>query len=238
MVSVMETPGRVHIPRVFVVCESRDTATLWGFVLREKGLNVTLETSLERALEHWSGEASDVIVIDAEPEKPCWLELCKSLRMISTVPMLLLLPAHHETIILDAYAAGLDDVVVKPISPMVFQAKVLAWARRSWTMPVEGLTLVRAGRYQLDPAKHCLVNPGGEKIKLTNLEFNLLHLLMSQPGQVLDSEHLIRSIWGTYGSGDHILLKNVVYRLRKKIEVDTSKPVLLLTLPGGYSFQG
>jgi two-component system KDP operon response regulator KdpE len=61
---------------------------------------------------------------------------------------------------------------------------------------------------------------------------------MNRSREVLEADELIQSIWGGYGHGDHILLKNVVYRLRKKIEADPSHPVLLLTQPGGYSFQG
>ena len=74
--------------------------------------------------------------------------------------------------------------------------------------------------------------------QLTNLEFRLLHLLMSRPGQIFSAEDTIESIWGGHGGGDQVLLKNVVYRLRKKIEADPSHPVLLQTWPGGYSFQG
>jgi len=61
---------------------------------------------------------------------------------------------------------------------------------------------------------------------------------MSRPGHVFSAEDIIESMWGEYGSGDPVLLKNVVYRLRKKIEADPSQPVLLQTWQGGYSFQG
>ncbi len=227
-----------HIPKILVVCNNSDTAVLWGFILREKGLNVILERSPERAIDRWSTEMPDVVAIDMDCKDQECVSLCKSFRSISMAPILFLLPAHHETIILDAYAAGVDEVVVKPISPMIFQAKVLAWARRSWTMPVAGLESLKAGGYHLEPVKRCLVDPAGTEIKLTNLEFNLLHLLMSQPGQVCTTEELIRSVWGAFENGDHILLRNVVYRLRKKIEADPAHPIYLLTWPRGYSFQG
>jgi DNA-binding response OmpR family regulator len=76
------------------------------------------------------------------------------------------------------------------------------------------------------------------EIRLTNLEFRLLHLLMSRPGSVFSAEDMVESIWGGYGNGDQVLLKNVVYRLRRKIEADPSRPLLLQTGQGGYSFQG
>ncbi len=227
-----------HVPKILVVCNSPDTAVLWGFILREKGLNVILERSPERAIDRWSQEMPDVVAIDMECKDQQCVELCRAFRSVSMAPILFLLPAHHETIILDAYAAGVDEVVVKPISPMIFQAKVLAWARRSWTMPVASLDSLKVGGHHLDPVKRCLVDPAGTEIKLTNLEFNLLHQLMVKPGHVYTSEELIRAVWGAFENGDHILLRNVVYRLRKKIEADPAHPMFLLTWPRGYSFEG
>ena len=104
-------------------------------------------------------------------------------------------------------------------------------------MPVAELSLVMAGRHRLDPTQRCIVDSQGLEIKLTNLEFRLLHLLMSRPGYVFSAGDIIESLWGGYGNGDQILLKNVVYRLRKKIEADPSHPMLLQTRQGGYSFQ-
>ena len=227
-----------HIPRVLVICNRADTAAVWGYLLREKGLTVMLESALEKAVDRWSVELPDLVVIDMDTDPHSLLDIYKTFRGFSSAPILLFLPAHHETLILDAYAAGVDDVIVKPIGPAVFQAKILAWARRSWTVPMEGLGLVRAGRHRLDPSRRCLIDAKDKELKLTNLEFHLLHLLMSRPGEICNGDDLIQAIWGGYGNGDHILLKNVVYRLRKKIEADPSHPVYLITWPGGYSYQG
>jgi len=227
-----------HIPKIFVVCDQRNTAPIWGYILRQEGLIVILETSLEKALDRWTGEITDVIALDIDVTHHKRVDLYKSFRALSVVPILLLLPVYHETQILDAYAAGIDDVIVKPISPPIFLAKIMAWARRSWSMPVEGLTLVNAGMYRLDPTRRYLVDPHGIEIKLTNLEFRLLHLLMSRPGYVLVTEDIIHSIWGGFGEGDPVMLKNVVYRLRRKIEADPGNPTHLQTGQGGYSFHG
>jgi len=61
---------------------------------------------------------------------------------------------------------------------------------------------------------------------------------MSRPSHVFSVDDIIQSIWSGYGSGDQVLLKNVVYRLRRKIEADPGRPLLLQTGPGGYTFQG
>lgn len=226
-----------EIPKIFVVCDQSDTAPVWGYILGQKGLTVVLETSREKAVDRWTTEFPDLVVIDIDIPHSDRMELYKRFRAVSVAPILLFLPAYHETQILEAYAAGVDEVVVKPVSPAIFLAKILAWTRRSWTMPLDGLSLVKAGRHRLDPARRCLIHPDGTEVRLTNLEFRLLHLLMSRPGTVFSAEDMVEAIWGGFGNGDQILLKNVVYRLRKKIEADPSHPVLVQTGPGGYCFQ-
>jgi DNA-binding response OmpR family regulator len=226
------------LPKVFVVCDQSDTAPVWGYILRQRSLNAILEPSPDKAVERLSAEILDLIVIDTDVARNDPLQLCRKFREVSVAPLLLFLPTYHEMQVIDAYAAGVDEVIIKPISPPIFRAKVSAWLRRSWTVPVKGLGFVKAGRHRLDPTHRCIVNPDGVEVNLTNLEFRLLLLLMSRPGEVFSTDHIIDSIWGGYGSGDHVLLKNVVYRLRRKIEVDPSRPALLQTRPGGYSFQG
>ena len=228
----------VHIPKVFVICDQRDTAPVWGYILRQRGLTVIVETSRDKAIDRWSNKIPDLVVIDVDIAQEDHIELYNKFRAVNVAPILLFLPAHHETQVLEAYAAGVDEVVVKPISPAIFLAKITAWVRRSWIMPVDALSLVKSGKHRLDPTQRCIIDSNGLEIKLTNLEFRLLHLLMSRPGYVFSAGDIIESLWGGYGNGDQVLLKNVVYRLRKKIEVDPSHPILLQTWQGGYSFQG
>jgi DNA-binding response OmpR family regulator len=225
------------ISKIFVVCDQSDTAPVWGYILRQQGLSVSLETSFEKAVDRWSTEISDLVVIDVDISHEKRLELYRQFRAVSVAPILMFLPAYHETQILAAYEVGVDDVVIKPVSPAVFLAKIRAWTRRSWTVSVEGLNLVKAGKHRLDPARRSLLSPDGREAKLTNLEFRLLHLLMSQPGHVFPAEDIVQSIWGGYDNGDQVLLKNVVYRLRRKIESDPGNPVLVQTGPGGYCFR-
>jgi len=226
-----------QVAKIFVVCDQSDTAPVWGYILRQQGLTVILETSLEKAVDHWASEIPDLVVIDVDVSHGERMELYQRFRAVSVAPTLLFLPTYHETEILEAYAAGVDEVVIKPISPAIFLAKIKVWTRRSWTVPTAELSQVKAGKHRLDPARRCMVNPSNLEIKLTNLEFRLLHLLMSRPGYVFSAEDIVQSIWGGYDNGDHVLLKNVVYRLRRKIEADPGNPVLVQTNPGGYSFQ-
>jgi two-component system response regulator MtrA len=227
-----------HISKIFVVCDRSETAPLWGYILRQQGLIVFLETSIENAIDHWSAEMPELAVIDVDSSREDTLALCKNFRTISVAPILLFLPSYNEAQIVEAYAAGVDDVLVKPVSHTIFIPKIMAWLRRTWIMPTDGLDLLKVGRYRLIPVLRCIVDPNEVQTKLTNLEFRLLHLLMSRPTHAFTAEEIIQSIWGGYGDGDHVLLKNVIYRLRRKIELDPGHPVVIQTRPGGYSFQG
>ncbi len=219
--------------RVFVICDQDATAPIWGYIIREKGLVAILETSVQRAMERSMEEIPDLIVIDVNAPHAQRIELCKRFRSLSASPILLFLPTNNESEILEAYQAGVDECVLKPISPAVFLAKIVAWVRRSWTVP---MSPVRAGKLKLDPARRSAIEPNGEEIKLTNLEFRLFHLLMSRPGYVFKNEEIMQMVWGV--PSDLGVLKNVIYRLRKKLDLDSGRaPYLIQTWPGGYSFQ-
>lgn len=219
--------------RVFVVCDQTDTAPIWGYMIREKGLVAILETSVERAMGRAIEDIPDLIILDVNASHADRLALCKKFRSLSSSPILLFLPAHNETEILEAYRAGVDECVVKPVSPAIFLAKVQAWLKRSWSEPMSP-RLTR--KLKLDPAHRSAISADGQEIRLTNLEFRLLHLLMSRPGYVFPGEDIVQTVWGTRDGDTQALLKNMVYRLRKKLEEEAGEAQLIQTWPGGYSF--
>ncbi len=218
-------------PRVFIVCDQDATAPIWGYIVREKGLVAIIETSYQRAMERSMEEIPDLIVIDLNAPHAQRMELCKKLRSLSASPILLFLPSHNETEILEAYQNGVDECVVKPISPAVFLAKIIAWSRRTWNAP---MIPHPSGRLRLDPSRRSATAANKKEVKLTPLEFRLLHLLMSRPGYVFPAEEIIQTLWGA--QGDIALLKNLVYRLRKKMEEEAAETHLIKTWPRGYSF--
>lgn len=163
--------------------------------------------------------------------------LVRRFRAETTVPILLFLPREAESLILAAYEQGVDEVIVGSISPKLFQAKIAAWQRRSSTVPTSMLESFQVGNLRLDPSQRQFIKASGEAVKLTNLEYRLLHLLMSHPGQVLESSVIIARMWGADGGGDHAMLKNVVYRVRRKIEPDPANPTFVQLAAGeGYQF--
>ncbi|HEY5903493.1 MAG TPA: response regulator, partial [Anaerolineales bacterium] len=128
--------GSAHAPKISVVCDRSDTAPVWGYILRHKGLSVLLEQTIPGAFERWNRETPDLVVFDVDIQAHDPVELCRSFRALSVAPILVFLPGHHETQVLDCYGAGADEVIVKPVSPPIFLAKVMAWMRRSWVMPL------------------------------------------------------------------------------------------------------
>ncbi len=238
MIGVDREPGMSTLgSNVLLVSNDPEVSGIWTFALRQMGLEATLATSEPEAVDHWSRGTFDLVVIDVYGPALDGIEVTRQLRSQAVNPILLFTPNRDETHMLEAYRAGVDECVVKPVSPSLFMAKVRAWLRRAWTVPAEALDNVQAGTLCLDPARREVSMESGSVVKLTNLEFRVLHLLMCHRGQVLPSDLIVDRVWGYIGEGDSVLLKNVVYRLRRKIEPDSSEPRYLQTVAGeGYVF--
>jgi DNA-binding response OmpR family regulator len=224
--------------RVLLVSDEPEAGRIWAFALQQMGLETILTSGIQDALQEWAAGPFDLVVIDVHTPHLDGVDLCRRVRAEAANPILLFTPESDEAHVLKAYQAGVDECVVKPISPTLFLAKVRAWLRRSWTVPAGALDCLQAGDLRLDPPRRVVVTPSGETIKLSSLEFRLLHLLMIHRGQVLPSDLIIDRVWGYAGGGDSTLLKNLVYRLRHKIELDPGQPGYIQTVAGeGYAFQ-
>lgn len=224
--------------KVLLVSDDPESAGFWAYAPGQKGFEVVLAGSAEEALDRWRGETFDLIMIDVYTPQLDGIELCRQFRAEAVNPILLLTPDGAEAHLLEAYGAGVDECVVKPISPRLLLAKVRDWLRRSWTIPTAALDPLQAGDLRLESTERQVVTPDGYAIKLTNLEFRLLHLLMSHAGQALESNVIIDRVWGHTGGGDSVLLENLVHRLRRKIERNPSKPRYIQAAIGeSYTYQ-
>lgn len=223
--------------RVLLVSDDLNMGRIWAYALNQTGLEVTLARMVDDSLSRWEEGAYDLAIIDFHDSHRDGISLCQRLRAQAVNPIVLLTPRGDEDRVLEAYQAGADECVVKPISPCLFLAKVRVWLRRSWTVPARALDSFQVDGLRLDPVRREVVTTGGTAAKLTNLEFRLLHLLMCHRGQVLQSDLILDRVWGYFGGGDSAMLKNVVYRLRRKIEPDPGQPTYIQTVTGeGYAF--
>jgi two-component system response regulator MtrA len=223
--------------KVLIITDEPETARVWGFSLNQVGLDVQLIDVMDQPLRVWAEEVPDLIIIEDFNDEDEELELCRQLRAETVVPILYFTAKLGEAFQMEAYKVGADECISYPISPRLFQAKVIAWLRRTQSLPMVALDEVQASGFRLNPSQKCLLTPRGEELRLTVLESRLMYLLMSHPWVVFESESLVERVWGYYGSGDNNLLKNLVYRLRRKIELEPGQPRYLLTEgTRGYKF--
>lgn len=233
----MEKTG--NAPKVLIVSNQQTTGPLWVFSLQQQSLNVALEATPANTIARCDAESPALIILDVHLPEAETLDLIRSLRAEMLTPILLLTPARSEEFVIEVYKAGADDCILKPVSPSLFQAKVLVWMRRAGSIPIDLLSPVSLGGLQLLSSEKMLMLGNGSLVRLTNLELRLLHYLMSHPRQTVSIEELYRRVWGYSSETDNTMLKNVVYRLRRKIEADPGNPRFLQTVAGvGYKFVG
>ncbi len=224
--------------KVLIVSNQGTTGPLWAMSLQQlMKLDVIFEPVPENTRARWADELPDLIILDVSLPDESLFELIRKLRSESILPILLLTTNRMEEFLVNAYQAGVDECIYKPIGPSLLHAKIRVWLRRSGNVPVATLDPLKVGSIQLVPADRILVMDGKDPIRLTNLELRLLYCLMSQPGRTVATEGLILRVWGSHGDGDAVALKNIIYRLRQKIEADPSNPKIIQTAAGvGYRF--
>jgi DNA-binding response OmpR family regulator len=222
-------------PKVLIVSNQQTTGPLWVFSLQQQHLNVALESDPSNTVARWEKENPDLIILDISLPEETTLELIRDLRAETLTPIVLLTPVRNDEHVLEAYKAGVDDCLIKPVSPSLFQAKIKVWLMRSGNIFTDTLNPVRVGTLQLFPAEKLVLLKNGGAVRLTNLELRLLYYLMQRPGQIVTIEELNQKVWGYTAEADTTMLKNVVYRLRRKIESDPANPLIVQTVVGtGY----
>jgi DNA-binding response OmpR family regulator len=224
--------------KALIVSDDPETARLWAVCVSQSGADVIVADHFERAFQIWLEENPEIILIESMTGSQAALELCQKLRQETPAPIVFLPSSDDESELYKVYKAGADDCLAPPVSPRLFMLKIKAWLRRCQVMPTEVLDDLQQGQFRLNPARRIAYSNGSGPIRLTTLETRLLFLLMSHPGRVLDSDFLVERVWGHYGNGDSVLLKNLIYRLRRKIEPDPACPSYLVTEANqGYKFQ-
>ncbi len=233
----LRSVGQKLNARILVISDNAESGYLWGELLKARQYEITLALTVQEAIQWRAEQASDLILVDSCDPTQDPNATIRALRGEATVPILLLLADYNDTRALEAYRAGVDECIAKPVEPRLFLAKVGAWLARAWQFPAEMLDSFQIGPLRLDTARRQLVAEDGTTIRLTNLELRLLYLLVAHAGQVLPTSVIIDRVWGYTGGGDNTLVKNVVYRLRRKIEPNPAEPRHILAVNGeGYMF--
>ncbi len=202
--------------------------------LRCEGFEVLTATNGRQTLQLWQRERPDVVVAEAHLPRLNGFEVCRRLRLNSGTSLILVTRHSDEEEALLAFRSGADDFVVKPYSTRVLALRIQAVARRLHRkLDVELPCELRIGDLVLDPLSQ-EVRHGERTVRLTRIEFHLLHLLARNAGQVVPSAQLVEHIWG-YGVTDAVLLKTHVSRIRKKLRLPRGRPGDIASIPGvGY----
>jgi DNA-binding response OmpR family regulator len=220
--------------KVLVVEDDLALSDIIAFTLRRAGYDVLIATDGLAALESFEQHTPDLILLDLNLPKLDGLSVCRQVRSISEIPIIILSVRAGDEAVVKGLELGADDYIVKPFSPTQLVARIRAVMRRTGvqTIPVA----LEAGDIVLDRSRGEIRRKEEPPVRLTGLELRLLEVLMRHPDQVLPSDTLITAVWGPDG-GDRPMLKQLIYRLRAKIEADASQPVLIETIPGiGYAF--
>ena len=207
------------------------------FTLRRAGFTTVFAHDGETALTRWESESPDLIILDWNLPKLNGMEVCRRIRMQADTPIIILSVRSEEDDVVKGLELGADDYIVKPFSPRQLVARSEALLRRAKVSHFGVAEPVMACGLILDTSRSQVTVNDNLPLKLTKLESRLLEILMLNHGLVLSVDTLIDHIWGPAG-GDRSMVKQLVYRIRKKIEIDPSEPQLIETIGGvGYSLK-
>lgn len=208
------------------------------FNLRNEGYEVDAGYDGAQAVELARSNDYDLIVLDLMMPKIDGLQACIKIREFSNVPIIMLTARGEDADKIIGLESGADDYITKPFNILELKARIRALLRRAGMVSAgnrkdmeEALT---AGHITLDLARRVAVK-NGETVDLTVKEFDLMELLMRNPGRVYSRENLLDLVWGYEYQGDYRTVDVHVRRLREKLELDPASPRLIRTKWGvGY----
>jgi DNA-binding response OmpR family regulator len=218
--------------KIMIADDDRDLLALIAFALNQAGYLVVRAADGPTALRVFDAETPDLVVLDINMPGASGFQVCEAIRAKSRVPIMMLTVRGEEEDLVRALELGADDYLNKPFSPRTLLARIKALLRRAG---IESSAPLTAGRIVLDVEEHTVAVDQGVPVRLTKLELRLLQMLLANAGRTVNSDRLLVQVWGHRNSGDRQLLKQLVHRLRQKIEADPANPALLQTAAGsGY----
>ena len=228
-----------QIIKVLVVEDEDSFVEALTIGLKHEGFTVTVARDGAEALEIFDQADPDLVLLDLMLPLVSGLDVCREIRTKSSVPIIMVTAKGEEIDTVVGLEIGADDYVVKPYRLRELVARMRAVLRRH---PEEGdgeetsQEVIERANVRLEPStRRAFVL--GEEIHLRRKEFELLRLLMENPGRVLTRQTLIDQVWGDDYVGDTKTLDVHIMRLRNRIETDPNMPSVITTIRGvGYRF--
>ncbi|HLU07386.1 MAG TPA: response regulator transcription factor [Woeseiaceae bacterium] len=218
--------------KILLVDDDHDLLAVTAFALQQAGFMVIKARDGASALDAFMREEPDLAILDINMPQMNGFELAKQIRQRSQTPLIMLTVRSEEEDVIRALGLGADDFLTKPFSPRILIARIRALLRRvgmetEGTISFDGLTL------KVEDLS--LEGLGDQPISLTPLEVRFLQLLFAHGGRTVSTERILSHVWGNRAGGNRQLLKQLVHRLRQKLEKDPTEPRLLKTVPhSGY----
>jgi two-component system, OmpR family, KDP operon response regulator KdpE len=225
-------------PRILVVDDEPQLTRVLRTGLKSHGYDVRTAADGLSGLETFNDWRPDLVITDLAMPNMNGLELCRNVRAVSPVPIIVLSAKGEEKTKVEALDIGADDFVTKPFGIDELLARIRAALRRAMTPVVNDAepTVLQEGDFRVDLESRS-VTVAGREIRLTPKEFDLLTYLMKHAGKVLTHRRLLAALWGGNYVEQNEYLRVFVGNLRRKIEADATSPRYILTEPWiGYRF--
>ncbi|MBD0329696.1 MAG: response regulator transcription factor [Thermoleophilia bacterium] len=227
-------------PATILLVDDEDAVLkLLTYPLERDGLNVLAARDGEEALHRFAAEPVDLVVLDVMLPKLDGLEVCRRLRADSTVPIIMLSARGDELDKVLGLELGADDYITKPFSIREFRSRVRALLRRAAAPPHTAAReeVIERDALVIDVGRRT-VETDGRPVRLTYVEFELLRILVANPGRVFTREALLEALWGSAAYREPRTIDVHVRHLREKLEPDPADPQLIETVRGvGYRFR-
>jgi two-component system response regulator MprA len=227
---------------ILVIDDEENIIDLIKLGLKYEGFEVEAASEGEEGIAAAQRTNPIFIILDWMLPDMDGLEVCRRLRSNPTtraIPILLLTAKDEVGSRVEGLNTGADDYLAKPFNFEELVARIRAILRRlNYGAPAENSQILQVGDLQLNMATH-EVTRAGRVIDVTVTEYNLLHLLMSHPGQALDRQTILNQVWGYDFLGETNIIEVYIRYLREKIEDSPSSPRMIQTLRGvGYILKG
>lgn len=230
--------GEDYKKTILVVDDEKMIRNLLNINLTKEGYNVIEATDGLEAVEMATEKKPDLILLDIMIPKLDGLSVCKRIKNIMNVPILMVTAKDGEVDKILGLELGADDYVTKPFSIRELIARIKANLRKAEVSVIsrnananentKKENIIKVGPLELNLDRF-EVSVGGKIVDLTLREFEVLKFLAMEPGQVFSREVLLEKVWGYEYYGDIRTVDVTVRRIREKIEKDTSNPKILMT---------
>lgn len=224
--------------KILIVDDEEAIGDMVDIILRKEGFaDIDVCTTYRAAEMHLLKKSYDLHILDIMLPDGTGLELAKQIRKQSNAPVFFLTAKTSDADKLRGFMHGADDYITKPFNPMELAARVKVQTSRYLSTLNSRKDVYDYGQFQLDVDAAALT-VDGENVPINGKQFHLLHLFCQYPNQVFSKEQLYESVWGLDSFIDDNTIMVHIRRLREKIEVNPSRPLLLKTVRGiGYKLQ-